>query len=79
MPTAALHRVQDLSAASAAHYAKETLEQTVSTYLEWRDQQIDAVEDGDTQLASSIGRSMKELRERFDHGRWARELARQDT
>ncbi|KVV07350.1 hypothetical protein [Burkholderia ubonensis] len=75
----ALHRIQNLSAASAAHYAKEKLEQAVSTYLEWRDRQIDAVEDGDTSLASSIGRSMKELRERFDQGKWARELARQDA
>ncbi|HDR8910612.1 hypothetical protein [Burkholderia multivorans] len=74
----ALHRMQDLSAASAEHYAKETLEQTVSTYLEWRDPQIDAIEDGNTQLASSIGRSMKGLRERFDQAKWAREIARQD-
>lgn len=77
--TVALHRMQDLSAASAAHYAKETLEQSVSTYLEWRDRQIDAVEDDDTALASSIGRGMKELRERFDQAKWARELARQDA
>ncbi|AMR78004.1 hypothetical protein [Cupriavidus nantongensis] len=75
----ALHRVQDLSVASAAFYAKEELQLAVSTYREWRDRQIDAVEDEDTHLAAAVGRSMKELRERFDASQWEREIARQDA
>lgn len=77
--TVALHRVQDLGAASAAFYARESLKHDVSTYLEWRDLQNDAVEDGDTQLAASIGCNMREVRERHDPKQWAREFARQDT
>lgn len=75
----ALHRVQDLSTASAEFYAKEELQQAVSAYLEWRDRQLDAVEDEDTHLAASIGRSMKTIRERFDASQWAREIARQEA
>ncbi|AVA38320.1 MULTISPECIES: hypothetical protein [Cupriavidus] len=75
----ALHRVQDLSAASAALGAKEELQLAVSTYCEWRDRQIDAVEDEDTHLAAFIGRNMKALRERFDVSQWEREIARQDA
>ncbi|CAN7780314.1 hypothetical protein LJR296_007956 [Cupriavidus necator] len=76
---AALHRVQDLSTASAAFYVRQELQQAVSTYVEWRERQTDAVEDNDTHLAASIGRCMKELRERFDAFQWERELARQDA
>ncbi|MEN7529274.1 hypothetical protein [Cupriavidus sp. DL-D2] len=74
--TAALHRVQDLGAASARFHAQERLRLAVSVYLSWRDVQIDAVEDGNTSLASAIGRDMKALRENFGRAEWDRELNR---
>ena len=74
--TVACHRIQDLSRASAACYAKEELQMAVSLYLDYRDGQISAVEDGDTHMACSIGRSMKALREKFDAKLWAREFMR---
>ncbi|MCA7083429.1 hypothetical protein K7G19_07425 [Cupriavidus sp. DB3] len=76
--TVALHRVQDLGRACAAVAAREHLQNAVATYLDLRDEQISAVEDGDTSLASSIGTHMRALREQFHPVHWDREIDRQD-
>ena len=74
---AALHRVQDLGKACDALRAKEAIRGAVSTYLEWRGLQNDAVEDDEPELAASIGRSMSALRIQHDAGVWDREMAAQ--
>ncbi|MCL6397245.1 hypothetical protein EXT62_10140 [Pectobacterium carotovorum subsp. carotovorum] len=75
----AAHRVQNIGAQMAVLYAKEELKSAVSTYLEWRQLQEDAVEDDDLHLASSIGKSMRSIRERYDQQAWLKEWHRQDT
>lgn len=74
--TVALHRVQDLGAASARFHAQERLRLAVDVYLAWRDEQIDAAADGNTHFAAAIGRDMKALRENFSRSEWERELDR---
>lgn len=75
----AAHRVQNLGAQMAVLYDKKELESAVSTYLEWRQLQEDAVEDDDSHLASSIGKSMRGMREKYNQQAWLKELHRQDT
>lgn len=74
--TVALHRIQDLGAASARFDARERLRLAVDVYLAWRDEQIDAAADGNTLLAAAIGKDMKALRENFGRAEWDRELDR---
>lgn len=75
----ALHRAQDLGKTCEAMRAREHLRLSVETYLEWRTIQADAVEDGDTALATSIGQNMRALRESFEQWRWKRELEAQEA
>ena len=75
----ARHRVQDLGKACDAMMARAHLRKSVETYLEWQAIQADAVEDGDTGLASSIGRNMRALRESFEQWRWDCELEAQES
>ncbi|AYJ73324.1 hypothetical protein HOU43_gp36 [Cronobacter phage CS01] len=75
----ALHRVQDLGAQMAVLYSLDELKRDVSAYLELFQMQLDAAEDDDLHLASSIGKSMRKLREKHDAEKWARELHRQYT
>lgn len=63
----------------AALYSKEELVGDVSAYCELLQMQLDAVEDDDTLLAASIGKSMRQLREKHDKEKWSREFNRQDT
>lgn len=74
--TAALHRVQDLGAASARFHAQERLRLAVDVYLAWRDEQINAAADGNAHFAAAIGRDMKAIRENFGRAEWDRELDR---
>jgi len=75
----AIHRVQNLGLQMAALRSKDELQGDVSTYIEWLQLQADAVEDDELALASSIGRSMRQLREKHDPEKWLREFYRQDT
>ncbi len=75
----ALHRVQDTSKIMANFYSREELIGDVDAYLEMLQLQNDAVEDGDTCLASAIGRSMRQLREKHDKDVWVREFNKQDV
>lgn len=75
----AAHRVQNTSHQIAVIRQKEELRGDVSTYLDWRQLQADAVEDDELSLACSIGKSMRQLREKHDQKKWIRELNRQDT
>lgn len=75
----AMHRVQNIGAQMANVYARENLRGDVSAYCTLRQLQSDAVEDDDLNLASSIGKSMRALREKHDPEKWLREFHRQDT
>lgn len=74
----ALHRVQNLDKAMVSFYAKEELKNDVSAYLELRQLQLDAVEDEELALASSIGKSMRGIREKHDKDKWLKEINKQD-
>lgn len=75
----ALHRIQDLSAQMQLHYSREELKGDVSAYLELRGLQLDAQEDDETELASSIGKSMRQIRQKYDYDAWLKEFNRQDN
>lgn len=75
----ATHRVQNLGAQMAVLYTRQELQCDVSAYYELLQMQLDAVEDGDTLLAASIGKSMRQMREKHDQEKWLREFHRQDT
>lgn len=75
----AAHRVQDLGAQMAVLYAKQELQEDVSAYCELLQMQLDAQEDDDTLLSLSIGKSMRQIREKHDAEKWMREFHRQDT
>lgn len=75
----ALHRVSNLGVQVAAFNAHKELQGDVSTYLELLQMQLDAAEDEDMLLASSIGKSMCQIREKYNPEKWLRELHKQDT
>lgn len=75
----ALHRVQDLTGAVARLDAQNKLRADVETYLEFRQAQIDAVQDGDTNLAASIGKSMKGIREQYPVYQWGQAISKLDS
>lgn len=74
----ARHRVQDLCYQMKITYARQELEGDVSSYLHLKQMQLDAIEDDDTSLASSIGKSMRHIREKHDQKNWMREINKQE-
>ena len=70
----ALHRAQNLDKEMVRIYEKEELKNDVSAYLEMLQIQLDAQEDGDMYLASAIGRSMRQLRQKHDAQAWGLEM-----
>lgn len=70
----ALHLIQDLSSSCAAMDRANSLSADVSAYLEWQQLRADALEDGDTGLAASVGRSMQAMRETHEQYLWRREI-----
>lgn len=75
----ALHRVQDLSGAVAKLEAANKLSGDVEAYLEFRQAQMDAVEDGETSLASSIGKHMRAIREQYPAHQWNQAISKLDN
>lgn len=75
----AVHRVQNLGEQMAVLYTQEELRGDVSAYCELLQMQLDAAEDEDGFLAASIGKSMRQIREKHDQEKWLRELHRQET
>lgn len=75
----AMHRVQNIGEQMANVYAIDELRGDVSAYCTLLQLQNDAVEDDDLSLASSIGKSMRALREKHDPAKWMHEFHRQDT
>lgn len=70
----AAHRVTDMNRVSENLAKKNELTADVKLYVELRQEQADAVEDGECGLASSIGRFMRQIREKHDAWRWEREF-----
>lgn len=74
----ALHRVQDLDSEMAAYYARKEFKADISAYLHLRELQLDAQEDEDYHLAKSIGRSMRDIREKYEWEQWDKQIRLQD-
>lgn len=66
----AKHRVQDLGSFLKKEYEQAELSSDISAYIGLRQMQLDAQEDGDTSLSAAIGRSMRQIREKYDRNVW---------
>ena len=70
----AKHRVQDLGSFLKKEYEQAELRGDISAYIELQQIQLDAQEDGDTSLSAAVGRSMRQIREKYDRNVWNKEI-----
>nr|MDN1157314.1 hypothetical protein [Escherichia coli] len=70
----AKHRVRDLGSFLKKEYEQAELRGDISAYIELQQMQLDAQEDGDMSLSAAVGRSMRQIREKYDRNVWNREI-----
>ena len=70
----AKHRVQDLGSFLKKEYEQAELRGDISAYIELQQMQLDAQEDGDMYLSTALGRSMRQIREKYDQNVWNKEI-----
>lgn len=70
----AKHRVQDLGSFLKKEYEQAELRGDISAYIELQQMQLDAQEDGDMSLSAALGRSMRQIREKYDRNVWNKEI-----
>lgn len=55
-------------------YEQAELRGDISAYIELQQMQLDAQEDGDMYLSAALGRSMRQIREKYDRNVWNKEI-----
>nr|DAU29098.1 MAG TPA: hypothetical protein [Caudoviricetes sp.] len=70
----AKHRVQDLGSFLKKEYEQAELRGDISAYIELQQMQLDAQEDGDMSLSAALGRSMRQIREKYNQNVWNKEI-----
>lgn len=71
----AKHRVQDLGSFLKKEYEQAELRGDISAYIGLRQMQLDAQEEeGDMYLSAGLGRSMRQIREKYDQNVWNKEI-----